>query len=433
MTSRPPSSEYGHFSPKRIRYQSPIKSFNRTHSRSHLQQPSLPEVERSNTSHRVTLLPAPETKILEKQLKDAKRKAKTAMLNLNKLIKDLNLEKMKLQTENCNLQTEMKKLREENERCKEENERCKEENAWLRQHVCALHLQVTQTRGLEALLSDFWTHLLDCYPHISKKEIYSAVEHNGKCSHLSLQAGLQRFQFYISHAEALKAIRLMEGAETDSEHLQVSDLQFRQCLKRHQPYPLQEDVEGSIHCLVLRLVAKDVSKEDWEEEFVSESELDASRLGEKLTAVCEEMSAVKRRKLVRFILRDDVSIPGKETWTRISQSLPLWKPLKQLQYCKADILDKLESNEFLRKALSKYLTAIPTNEFHEVWSRYSQLSYDQAQFLEARSLEFLMKKHPAESVVKLSRYVEMMQLLHECQDQALQPEIPRAMPGVAED
>ena len=125
----------------------------------------------------------------------------------------------------------MEKLLQEKRKLKQDLEQVKD----LRPHVCPLRLQEKGGRGLEALLQGFWSHLLQAPRPVSKLAICSAVVSQGKCTHSTLQAGFSTFGFYISHSEALNAIRQMAGAAECAEHLQVCEMNFCQSLQYYQP------------------------------------------------------------------------------------------------------------------------------------------------------------------------------------------------------
>jgi len=279
MSSRPISPvPYNEPAPKRG-FPRPTSSFNRrgrreSSPRHNISDPKIPEKDRGLTYTRFTdspkfpVSPNKDKERLTKKLHDCKARAKKlqksmqqSILVVNQEKKDWECREKELVRENEQLKECVEQLKQENCTLKQDLEKMKWEVKELRPHVCPLRLQEKGGRGLEALLQGFWSHLLQAPRPVSKLAICSAVVIHGKCTHSTLQAGFSTFGFYVSHSEALNAIRQMAGAAECEEHLQVSEMDFRQSLQYYQPYLLREDVVGSLRCLALLFAMQEVEKE----------------------------------------------------------------------------------------------------------------------------------------------------------------------------
>ncbi len=317
-----------------------------------------------------------------------------------------------MRQENDKLQGELDLLRQENLVLKEENELLNLENKELKLHVCPLWLRETVGRSLEALFQGFWSCILQTTGTVSKAAICSAVVLKGKCTHSTLRTGFDTFGFYISHSEALNAIRQIVGAAETDEHLCAKELDFRQCLQYYQPYLLREDVSGSLRCLALLFVLQNVEMEALEQTLSRVEEMNAVQLQNELRPLCTRLPGKKLNKVVNFLMRGAEHISGLEAHGRIHTEIPLWKPLTKLEATsKQKVLDAMDVSAPLVKALTQVKGYIKTSEFQAIWKKYEDLEYDELQFIEASSLEYMLGESQRQSVVRLSRYVATEMIL----------------------
>lgn len=326
-----------------------------------------------------------------------------------KLLENLELIHKKNAVQKQNNLTVIKKLsvlEQENLTLKQENEQLNLENQKLRSHVCPLWLKETVDRSLEGLFHEFWSYMLESARLVSKVAICTAVVFKGKCTHSSLQTGLGTFGFYISHSEALNAIRQIVGAAEPDEHLHTKESDFRQCLEHYQPYLLREDVNGSLRCLALLFVLHDVERETLEQAFGKMEDLNAVELYKELKSHSQLLPRKKLDKVVNFLMRGAEHLSGLIALTRIFQEVPAWKPLSKLEStCKQKVLDLLSDNESLVRILNQVKGDIKMSEFQAIWKQYTNLEYDVMQFIEASSLKHMLETNQSQSVVRLSHYV----------------------------
>ena len=328
------------------------------------------------------------------------------------------------------------KLREELELARQENLVLKKEIERLNIHVCPLWLSETVGRSPETLFQGFWSSILQSTRTFSKAAICSAVVLNGMCTHSTLRTGFYTFGFYISHSEALNAIKQMVGATDTDEDLYTTEFAFRQCLQYHQPYPLREDVFGSLRCLTLLFVLQGVEMEVLEQTLRQEEEMNASKLQNVLRPLCERLSGSKLNKVVNFLMRGAEQISGLEVYTRIHTEMPPWKPLANLNATsKQKVLDEMNAHIPLVKELTQGNSYMKTSDFQATWKKHSVLEYDELQFIEASSLEYMLRANQSQSIVWLSRYVATGMILEWYHDVGVEvePDSPVPLGGDEEE
>ena len=355
-------------------------------------RPGRREVHNSEDEHSREKTHKSQSKRQIKCLKAEVTKAKTA--------------KNQLKGEVEQLLAEIRELREENGRLKAKCASFEAEMSKLKRHVCPLRVESDGNRTVDTVMRNLWDTLIAKELREYKESVCSEVHSKGVCSHLSIQSGLDRFGFYLSHAEALNLVRQVAGVDEASEELCISVDAFRARLVRAQPFPLEEE----LRCLAVLFCLHKMTPQALKSRL--NAVLSVEKLKHKLSPFSEQLGPKKLHNICEFLLRGEQEVGGSAVFRRAMKSLPTWKSLSELTHCKERLLEVLENNTALRNALRECAPSLDRKAFRALWERLREdLSADEELFLVAVSTKHALKHSSADSLMHLSKVISVKKLL----------------------